>query len=563
MAESGTDLDELGELIRRYVELSGGDPELSGTQQAALQLVASALDRQYWRVVAAVVPDPERLSGSQLHFGDDERLLVDAGLLNRAILAKAADALRAQVLSDLSRAGAPNHFYFSEFLSHRQKLWAAERSLGRNAGEDPAPGVAADAELRRLGGLQAQTFKALSPLFHDLPGVSANLAAQVSSGRVKALIDAQGLCGSPADPGAALAVRGSLEALLAGVLAAVKARAQEAAHLDLLDALSALAVSMSARMDHIREQPSDQATLQSEDKAVSPDTLSGEDRGAFRDFLYSEIHLLKSRIDLRCLRAGSRRTHSVLTDDAERLTKPDVSRIMRTIGEYDRLPLQHLNLAILPFKGDGFFDWDRSCLVIPMSPGAGKEQAICMAVADYRVLIDASQDGGSLKRSYEAALAGRDFAEDFPGDYCSWISKLGSGWRGALSGPAYEFFKHRVGPAADGVIGPADLLHFTPAECQGFRAAVRQRLDSGDARFEDCYHLAVVSWRLNDLETAQQAMTRAVELRSSDRRALFSLALIQRQANQRDAARETLERVVSTASNTLWQVYASDLLSAS
>ena len=560
MVETGTDLDELGELIRRYVELSGSDREPSGARQGALQRVTSDLDRHYWSVVQAIVPDPERLSGGQLHFGDDERLLVDAGLLNRAILADSADSLRAQVLTDLSRTGSSNHFYFSEFLSHRQRLWAAERSLGLNQDDAFEPVIAADAELRRLGGLQSQTFQALSPLFQDLPGVSAELAVQLSSGRVKAMIDARRLRTLPGEHEAPLAIRESLETLLAGVLAAVKARAREPAHLDLLHALSALAVSLSGRMDHIREQPAEQATTQPGEPAAAADTLSGEDRGAFRDFLYSEIHQLKSRIDLRCLRGGSRRTHSVLTDDSERLTKLDVVRIMRTISEYDRLPLQHLSLAILPFKGDGFFDWDRSCLVIPMSPVAGKEQAVCMAVAGYRILIDASQDGGRLKRSYESAVADGEFTEDFPGDYCSWISKLGSGWRGALSGPAYEFFKDQIGPDVGGVIGPADLLHFSPAECQGFRTAVLQRVDAGDARFEDCYHLAVVSWRLNDLETAQQAMTRAVEMRSSDRRALFSLALIQRRANQREAAKETLNRVVSTASNTLWQVYASDIL---
>ena len=46
VVETGTDLDELGELIRRYVELSGSDREPSGARQGALQRVTSDLDIQ-------------------------------------------------------------------------------------------------------------------------------------------------------------------------------------------------------------------------------------------------------------------------------------------------------------------------------------------------------------------------------------------------------------------------------------------------------------------------------------------------------------------------------------
>ena len=571
VASDNLDRMRLASLVRDYTRLAS-QPGTADSPE--LVKVVSGLNTFFWQFVEQLVGDPNRVKAGRLTFEPRERMLVDMGLLDQSLLSNDIPLLLDTLEFELSRPGKPNHYYLSEFLSERFENTLALRQLRHEASDASVEDAykAYDIDLHRIKTLQRSIYKALEPLIRDLPGVSSEVAKTVVSGRLRDHIDSLSLRYKETGDAEHRKSRDRLIQLHRRILSAARARSNDDRHLKLLDALSELDQAMETELQRMHEPRSSDSTSSARRLAAvgsqrlrmgGGQNMSEEEKQALREFVSREVGVVRSLINLGSIRAGILRAQSVLLSDEQRITKREILQTMALIAEFDRRSVDHLHVVIEPFYGQGFFEWDRNCLIIPLSPLGSAEEAICHAVASYRVLADATQDSHRLQEAYETEVGAKPFADCFARDYCQWILKVGAGQREEMEQASYDFFKKHVGPDIEGVIGPFDVLNLTPDERFQLRKSIKQLSEVGEATFDDHYRMAVVQWKAGDLVEARRHLQSALDLRFDDGRARFSLGLIHMHSRNRVVARATLEEVVQKASSTLWQLYAKEIIDES
>lgn len=538
--------EDLKLAVEKFLELS-----LVGGRQveadASLAKPIADLDRLWWKRIEVLLAERVRDNPEDLSFPQDDRLLMDCGFLSDSLLREEAPRLRTDLLKELYGEGAQRFYYLSEWISDRLKNNIALEGLQETSQQvQEAIEVLESPVQLKLREARIKLYQAMGPFFENLPGFSPQAVVLLSSGKLDdTLLRFRGEV--PPDQ---VSQRDRLLDLRSSILNRARSRCTAPAQLEMFDLLGQVDERMTAE-DRLLSVP---APVLDE----APRTSNLVERR--REFLVSEIKIVRSNIKLGVAGAGITRTHSVLLSGDRRTSKHDIATLVRHIEEVDpRLPGRP-NILIAPFTGSGFFEWDRDTVYVPLISTRTAEESVVNGIANYRIMIDNLHEGGKLKKLYKSRFLVEDFRAQFLKDYRNWVLGIGRGFRGAMSPEAYEFFRQVIGPNVDHLFAPAELIRLTPHEIHELRKLLRAKMNRGEAAYEDHLKLAYVYHRENIPQEALEQLSMAVRMNPTDGRTMFAYGWMCRRVGKVDKAKQALKECFNIAPNTIWHIFASDEL---
>lgn len=514
---------ELQPLVDRYLK-----ERSEGAVEAQLLKVVGQLDPVYWSEVDDLASRAAKESADRLIFDKDARLHMDLGLLDWRLL-EAGEKNRPALLRELYAPSPANHLYFSEWLANRYRSFILMSRLG------PPDARRGDTQVHRAA--RTRLYATLRPFFRNLPGFNPQAIELFLSCRLDETIDAL----ARKEEERFAEQRKQLLAIRTQMISRARERAQSEDDLALFDAL--------AKLDKISEEKGGGSRTILEARQVLLD-----DR---LDFVRGEIKLVRSLLRLGVAGSGLTKTHSVLVSLDARLTKAQLAPLVEAVREADAgLPASPA-IVIAPYVGTGFYEWDRDTVFVPLRSTRSPEDSVVTALANFRLMLDALQENGGLKK---AAKGGSDFRETFIRDYKAWVLGVGKGFRGALDPEGYAFFKERIGPRPENLFAPKEWVALTPDERQRTVQDCRGKINRAEAGFEERYRLAIIYHREDRRTEALEQVSEAVRLNPVDGRALLSKGLLLATFGSRDSARAAFEEVQEICPHSIWSVYASDEL---
>ena len=160
-----------------------------------------------------------------------------------------------------------------------------------------------------------------------------------------------------------------------------------------------------------------------------------------KKFIGTEIALLKGFLPIGGMEGREFFTSPILKNTDTIIHKRFVGETLNDIRQCDLHIPKDLPIIILPYRGSGFFEWDKNTLVIPISPSVAKEEAVIRAVGNYRILTDQLEHRGEMKRVYEKLFDKGSFKNRFLQDYVQWITHMSLGHRKIMSPKKFDFFQ--------------------------------------------------------------------------------------------------------------------------
>jgi hypothetical protein len=557
--------ESIEEISAAFLEVRDG----GGGSERYRELVLK-LDEYFWKRCEEAVVRALPEEGEEFGFSAAEKLLLDAGLLDVGLVRRAGRDFLERLGSELSSPGPEGVYYLAEWLSQRLQSYLATRTL-------PDEGVAEsmllkaasseDAGLVRARDQRNELYRRVAGLIERLPGVNPNLSGAVIRGavddRVEELLLAQALedrrakdAGAEADDSAGVQAK-RYDRVVQKVLRQAREGAAGEDEIKCLGLIAKLRMAVFRKsMAHARPAPADggdAAEVPVESRPAAEAT-----RTEAEDFMRRELRLLRS-----LLRIGSREGQvdfacSVLLNDVPRTSKRTVGQVLDLVREVDpAIGLSH-DVLIAPFTGSGFFEWDRNTLIVALNPARGGEEAVVNAVANFRLLDDAS--GRGLLAAAYRDMYGPDFREQFLSDYHNWVLRTGRGRRDALSERSFQFFTEHIGPPPAGPLVPHEMGRLSVEERQKEIKRLNRVVRSGEYTPEEIYRLAVLLWQSERITDAIRNMEKAVQATPDDARALYALGVLCRKKHLTGTARRAFRQTVRVAPDSLWCIYASDAL---
>lgn len=542
---------EIERRISRYLALAPKPGETSKIEPEKLNRAIGALDAVYWAKVEEIAASKATIPGP-MSFNDEERLLIDAGLLDGRLVVGASPELRARLLSEFRQTDPSPCVYLTEWLVERHRHFVLMSEVDRTSAARPEKEEVAE-QIERLRKARAEVYAALTPLMDNLPGLSTRACAAIATGRLDATMEHL-IRKRRSEPSPELDRQlARLEAVHRQFMSKVIARCRTEKELKIIEGLRRMRLEIFRAVGRGEEEALGPAGAEEVDS-------SGLDPEKLRRFLVREARLIRSLLRIGTIGGRKVKAHSVLLRDLKRATRPEVGAVLRHVAEVDpSLSLDHTAL-IAPSTGSGFFEWDRDSLVVSLFPTRSAEDDVVNAVASYRMTEDELHFGGQLRKAYEQQFSGEKFTERFPRDYKTWVLKMGRGRREGMDEKTFQFFVERIGPNPAGPALPPALTRMTTAARSKHLASCKERIRSGAGTFGDHYHAGVLLWLSSDLQGAVHHLEQATAARPSDGRALYSLGTLLRRMRMRTSARRVLRDCVQKAPNTIWRVYASDAL---
>ncbi len=523
--------------------------DLDAKGKRNLAKLTRKLDELYWKrveelLVSRVAPDKDELA-----FSDDERLLIDVGLLDSALVDGADDGLSQQLLEEINTPGPPNHFYLSEWLEDRYRRYRLDQEVSASAQDKQMDTPA----LSRHGEARVKILNRLAPMFSSLPGVSSQVANFMVSGGLDEQILKSSITLLDNHVRKLFVHRSRLTNLRLQVLAKARTRARDQSTLKLFDMVDN--IYAADWRERYREHESGNDKTKIEEASAATASLS---RSKVVEYLVSELRFAKTLMPLGALAGGVTRSCAVLLETGPRVTKADTERCLALTRSADRDYALNPVVLIAPFRGRGIFEWDRDSLVVSLVPVDSAEDSIANAAGNYRMLMDSFQGDGALRAAYEAEFPDQNFQQAFQADYRAWVTRVGHGDAQALDDKRKAFFRKYVGPECEGVLAPANLKNLGPQT----RKAIRHRLEKQVAVTGDDANLrqrlAVLCWQDGDLDAAFKQMALAARLAPKSGDILFSLGLLLRAQGLKEKAVDIFRACARRVPDTIWGVYATD-----
>ena len=513
-----------------------GPGESNPAGQPDLVRLTGDLDALYWKDVERLLVRIARETPDRVSFTPDERLLLDLGLLDWRLL-PGGEKNRPALLHEICTPGRPSVHFFSEWIARRFRQSLLYGEMSPPDGADPT-------STRIIRDLRGRLYLRLSHLFQQLPGFDRNALELLLSGRIDSTLDAmnQKLAKGPDERLAEQ--RRQLVEIRTRMLARARERARTPDDLALFDALRDLDLQVAERRQSVRvDLP-----------VAASRTIPPEER---EKFVVEEIRFVKNVLWLGVTGSGVTRTSSVLTGLPTRLTKADLESAFQLVRDADAsLPL-NTTVLIAPYRGGGFYEWERDTIFLPLVPTRSADQAVLGALANYRILLDSLQHGGRLKQAYEKAFGG-DFHAGFTRDYKAWVLEVGRGFKAALDPGRFAFFLEHLGPQPSLLYAPASWESLSTKDEEELLRACRGRVVKGQASYEDHYRLAVFAARTQQIVQAVDHLQAALRLNPVDGRALLALGFLAARTGNVEQARRHLSDCMAMAPHSLWCVLAGD-----
>ncbi len=506
-----------------------------GAVEAQLAKITAPLDAVFWEEVELRTAMAARSHSERLVFDKESRLLLDLGLVDWRFF-EGGEKNRGELLRELYAPSVPNQFYFSEWLAHRFRSFVLMSRVSR----PEAPPQAGSASVREA---RSRLYASLRALFQSLPGFPPQAVDLFLSGRLDETMDELSRRG---DEARAVEQRRQLSDIRGRLVSRARERARNDVDLALFDALG--------QLDREAEKAGG-----TEEAPFSADGTSPNEEERI-EFVRAEVRLVRSLLRLGATGSGLARTHSVLVALEPRLSRTDLAPLLALVREADAGLPTPPTIVIAPYVGTGFYEWDRDSVFVPIRSTRSPQESVATALASFRIMLDALQQNGALRRAYQERLKAPDFHEAFVRDYHGWVLGVARGYRGALAPEEFAFFQERIGPRPDDLYAPKEWVSLTPEERARTIRECRSRVGRSEAGYQDHYRLAVAYVREGMAEAALNELHEAVRLHPIDGRVLLARAWLLRESGDREGSREQCHEIVDLCPNTIWSVYASDQL---
>ncbi|MCX7934586.1 MAG: hypothetical protein N3A66_04920, partial [Planctomycetota bacterium] len=172
--ESATLDERQAKICEAFLSLRASDkPEATKARERSK--LEGQLDEIYWQRVEALVAARLQPGRDELAFSDDERLVIDMGLIDPALVENAAPDLPQRLLEEMATPGPINHFYLSEWLEDRYRRYRLALEM------DAAAKRRAESQ-NDIRVSRSRILERLAPLFEGLPGVNQETARLMISG---------------------------------------------------------------------------------------------------------------------------------------------------------------------------------------------------------------------------------------------------------------------------------------------------------------------------------------------------------------------------------------------
>ncbi|MBN1808562.1 MAG: hypothetical protein JW909_05805 [Planctomycetes bacterium] len=542
--------DQLNSAVNAYVEVAPAPGDTASIDPDVFNRLISKLDSVFWKKVHQVVAERLAVLGdesAELEFSDEDRLLIDFGLLDYRLLGQQAAGIRERLLGERN-AGVGDGFsimYFSDWIRSRLQyyLTVEEVDQRRETAElvQKIPGITGLLEKR------AAILELLNPFLHHLPGVSEVLSRLVSEGRlddIMLMLFVQRLKSSAPDIEKAL-VR--IESAFRLVMNRVADRVVEEKYLQAISEYSALRLQIFRQVSKLPRE-------------LVGDLGQPIDMAAVAEKVRQDVKLMRSLLNLGAVAGAVAKPHSVLLRDMQRTTLQRVHDALTLVREVDpAISLDH-NVLITPFTGSGFFEWDRDTIVVGIIPARSVEEDVATAVAGMRIAVDRFHHSEELFLAYDKIHHGRDFREFFTRDYIHWVVRVGRGQKQQMDPRSFDFFLSNIGHNGVDPVVPAELVHTSVDERSELYRKITIKVRDGSASARELFLAGVIRWQRGDHQSACRYLDSAARLAPSDGASLYSLGILLRNMRMKGPARKYLVQCTTNAPQTIWQVYAFEAL---
>jgi hypothetical protein len=220
-----------------------------------------------------------------------------------------------------------------------------------------------------------------------------------------------------------------------------------------------------------------------------------------KKIIRTEVSLIKGFLPIGGMEGREFFTSPILKKTETIIHKRYVGDTLNDIRECDPYIPKDLPIVIIPYRGSGFFEWDKNTLVIPTSPSVPKAEAIIRATGNYRILIDQLEHRGKMKRIYEKNFDKGNFKNRFLQDYVQWITHMSRGHRKIMNNKKFDFFQSYIGPNPEHLLCSPQLNLMPKAN---LRKRIRDHHSNASLTQFDYLDLAHCYWLIGDLRKTNQ-----------------------------------------------------------
>lgn len=531
--------ERLEERIRTFLEVRGRPADDPSHIRSAMR----ALDEFWWKKVHQILEARAPESGGTLTLDPAERRLVDAGHVDPRLTADDG-SLEKSLDDEFSENVTGNIYYLSEWLQYRWQLDAAVR----NVDEEVAQGVShfrdnlgyKDCHITRM-----ECVAKLQHLLRGLPGVTPPIYDTLVSGRLMMHLEDMTFAELTHQ-----VQTSESDIKLVKFFKALLLRLRERC---LTKPLQEAFTHWMQRQDRIHRIIQDAARDVQVESTLQRRRI--EQEVSSRGNMAGNLRLLRSLIPLGVAGSDMAVSFSPLFEDGKRLTKSSVRGHWTHLRDADPLLPGDPDILIAPYAGNGFFEWDHNTLILPVTSEHSRGWALVHAVANYRIMTDALNFEGQLRREWIKQFGADRFKERFVDAYHNWVLGIGKGKPHAVNPEKFMFFVKNIGPNPQKGIGPTRLLKLdNESQIQRLKEC-RTAINAGNETFEFWYDLAVIHWRRHNIREAHEAMIHAHELNPDDPRVDFSRIYLGQKISSPTIQKEYAD-LIQKHPDTLWRVYA-------
>ena len=509
---------------------------------------------RYWRMVQNVFSGNLARRRQGIEFSDDERLLMDVGLVDVRMLGGDCSQALDELLAEINYKGLSVSYYFSEWLAHRQQQLQMESTL--TGGE-----VAEDDYASQLMETRRRVLSRLSDFFAGLPGVPLELSESMRSGELDNAVIAAGIAALREPRRKNFLRRRNLWNLREQILAKARARTNSQNALRLFEMLNEIyARDWRERYDAFVNDAPDAAKARDATSVTKANMESVSVGNTNVDILMSEIRQMRMRMVLMSAVDGMDEPDIVLHAKTPRLTKRELGGFLHGVQAFDRQLAELPPIVIVPGAGRGFFAWETGCVMLALRPLVGIDDSIATAFAWQRMLEDRFNNGCKLRLTYEQKFPGAVFHTDFPADYRAWLTRLTKGEVGAMPAERRAFFRDHIGPDVSGPLLPPNLRNLGPQTMVAISRRLEKQLAAGDNDVNLHRRLAALYWQQGNMEAAGLQFNAAMQLAPDDGETMFAAGLFMRGQGDIEAANDCFRFGAERARDSLWGIYCQDAL---
>jgi tetratricopeptide (TPR) repeat protein len=510
------------------------------------------LTKVYWEVLEQIIQNG--LNQSVDTFSKEERLLLDFGYIDGALLhGELADGKNEEELQktlyNLHKPGDHDQepiYYLSEWVLG----WDLSNSLfgfgEGEVGEDTQlVEEGADEQKMKLLKMRQEIDVKLLPHYRKLPGVNDQFLRNLVSGEFDRNVEliTLALKDNPDEISVAqsrvLAFHRTLFKQAEAIIDDPK-----------LKKLLVLREKLFRSLLQLRSKDAKSIENEEKKKNEKESKLQGE-------MVKKELMLIKSLLPIGGMAGKVFQTSPILEELKYPIGKTFVGQWMQRIRACDPYIPEELSVVIVPYKGGGFFEWDKNTLIVPLTPSVPKEEAVIRAVASYRILMDKLENEGRLKQLYEKQFEKGTFKERFFKDYTQWVTHVGQGHRRIMNDRKIDFFMEHVGPSEDKLFAPNKYMHLSAFQ---LRRRIRDVTAQVEISQEEYLELGCCFFILKEYKKAEYYLDLALSSGRPSALVLLSRGMVYRSLSDAKMAQNAFRQCSKVFKDSIHGVYASRLL---